>query len=45
MAKPSASKPEVRGANSPTESPLEDKFVEAFKASRGKVDPKLKLGF
>jgi hypothetical protein len=24
---------------------LEDNFAEAFKASRGKVDPKLKLGF
>lgn len=24
---------------------LEDKFAEAFKESRGKVDPKLKLGF
>jgi hypothetical protein len=24
---------------------LEDNFAEAFKASRGKVDPKVKLGF
>lgn len=24
---------------------LEDNFAEAFKASRGKVDPELKLGF
>ena len=24
---------------------LEDKFAETFKASRGKVDPELKLGF
>ena len=24
---------------------LEDNFAEIFKASRGKVDPKLKLGF
>jgi hypothetical protein len=24
---------------------LEDKFADVFKASRGKVDPKLKLGF
>jgi hypothetical protein len=24
---------------------LEDNFADAFRASRGKVDPKLKLGF
>ena len=24
---------------------LEDNFAEAFKVARGKVDPKLKLGF